>query len=111
MVKAAEGLDGGATTAVNLYELFFGVEAGAGDRALRRGEAEALVGRLEVLPLDGEAGRMAARLMGDLVRRGEAVDALDVFTASVGMRHGCRVVVTRNARRFERIPGISVEAY
>ena len=110
-VRVAEGLDGGATTAVNVYELFFGVEFGAGDRVARRGEAEALVERLEVLPFDGVAGRMAARLMGDLRRRGEQVDALDAFTASVGLRHGCRVVVTRNAGHFERFPEISVEAY
>jgi predicted nucleic acid-binding protein len=54
---------------------------------------------------------MAARFMGDLHRRGEPVDALDAFTASVGLRHGCRVVVTRNAGHFERFPEISVEAY
>jgi len=110
-VRVAEGLDGGATTAVNVYELFFGVEFGAGDRVARRGEAEALVERLEVLPFDGVAGRMAAGFMGDLRRRGEPVDALDAFTASVGLRHGCRVVVTRNVGHFERFPEISVEAY
>jgi len=110
-VRVAESLDGGATTAVNVYELFFGVEWGAGDRVARRGEAEALVERLEVLPFDGVAGRMAARFMGDLYRRGEQVDALDVFTASIGLRHGCKVMVTRNARHFERFPEISVETY
>ena len=67
--------------------------------------------RLEMLPFDGVAGRMVAGFMGDLHRRGEPVDALDAFTASVGLRHGCRVVVTRNAGHFERFPEISVEAY
>ncbi len=110
-VRVAEGLDGAATTAVNVYELFFGVGGGVGDRETRRGEAEALVERLEVMPLDREAGKSAAGVMGELHRRGEPVDALDVFTAAIGLRHGCRVVVTRDARRFERFPGISVEAY
>jgi predicted nucleic acid-binding protein len=110
-VKVAEGLDGGATTAVNVYELFFGVEYGASDREARRGEADALVERLEVLPLDAVASRMAARIMGDLYRGGVPVDALDVFTAAIGLRHGCKTVVTRNARHFERFPEITVEVY
>jgi len=36
---------------------------------------------------------------------------LDAFTASVGLRHGCKVVATRNAEHFERFTEISVEAY
>jgi predicted nucleic acid-binding protein len=110
-VSVAEGLDGAATTAVNVYELFFGVEYGAGDRLVRRVEAEALVERLEVLPLDVESAVSAAGLMSGLFRGGMPVDALDVFTAAIGLRHGCKTVVTRNKRHFERFPGISVEVY
>jgi predicted nucleic acid-binding protein len=110
-VRAAEALDDGATTAVNVYELIYGVEAGAGDRSARREEAEALISRLEVLPLDGEAAKIAARFMGELHRRGEPVDAMDAFTTAIGLRHGCKVVVTRNAGHFERFPEINVETY
>ena len=110
-VRYAENLDGGVTSAVNVYELFFGVEYGAVDREERRLEAESLIERLEVLPFDYESSRFAARFMGDLYRRGEPVDALDVFTAAIGLRHGCSTVVTRNKRHFERFPEISVEVY
>jgi len=110
-VEYADGIDGGFTTAVNVYELFFGVEYGALDREARRLEAESLIERLEVLPLDYESSRFAARFMGDLYRRGEPVDALDVFTAAIGLRHGCNSVVTRNKRHFERFPEITVELY
>ncbi len=110
-VSYAETLDGAATTAVNVYELFFGVEHGSVDRETRLREAESLVERLEVLSLDYESGRLAARFMSDLYRRGEPVDALDVFTAVIGLSHGCNSVVTRNKRHFERLSDITVEVY
>lgn len=74
-------------------------------------EGEALIERPEVLPLDYVAGRSAALIMGDLYRKGEPVDALDVFTAAIGLRDRCKVVLTRNRRHFERFPGIDVETY
>jgi len=110
-VEVAEGLGGAFTTAVNVYELFFGIENGAGDRGDRSRDAESLVARLEVLPLDYASGRSAAAMMADLYRRGEPLDALDVFTAAIGVSHGCSVVVTRNRRHFERFPGVTVEEY
>jgi predicted nucleic acid-binding protein len=110
-VSYAETLDGAVTTAVNVYELFFGVEHGAVDRETRLSEAESLIERLEVLPLDYGASRLAARLLSDLYRMGEPLDALDVFTVAIGLQHGCGTVVTRNKRHFERFTEISVEVY
>ena len=110
-VRFAEELDGGATTAVNVYELFFGIEHGAMNRESRLLEAESLLERLEVLPLDYESSRLAARFMSDLYRKGEPVDALDVFTAAIGLKHGCNTVVTRNRGHFERFHKITVDVY
>ena len=110
-VERADELDGGATTSVNVYELFFGIEHGAVNREKRLMEAESLVERLEVLPLGYESSRYAAKFMGDLYGRGEPVDALDVFTAAIGLKHGCSTVVTRNTRHFERFTEIKVETY
>jgi predicted nucleic acid-binding protein len=110
-VQYAEELDGGATTTVNAYELFFGIEHGAMNREKRLLEAESLFERLEVLPLDYESSRSAARFMSDLYQKGEPVDALDVFTVSIGLKHGFNTVVTRNRSHFERFKHITVDIY
>ena len=110
-VRYSEGLNGGATTAVNAYELFFGIEHGSRNKESRLFEAESLLERLEVLPLDYESSRSAAGLMSDLYRKGEPVDAFDVFTVSIGLEHGCNTVVTRNRKHFERFQQITVEIY
>ena len=107
----SKDLDGAATSAVNLYELIFGVHLGSRNRKRRMEEAETLLSRLEVLPFDGDSARLAARLMSNLISEGTPGDSLDVFTAAVGLSHGCSVVVTRNAKHFDRIQGIQTETY
>ena len=109
--EAVEGLRGAATTAVNVYELFLGIYHGARDTGRRVGEAERLLERLEVLPMDEGASKATARVMAELIGGGEPLDALGVFTACIGVQRGCEVVVTRNTRHFERIPGVKVETY
>ena len=82
--------------------------------AYRRGgrfleKSLALTRRLEVLPLDGDAAEEAARLGGDLDRRGLAVGNLDLLIAAIA-RHNRSVLVTRD-RDFRRIPGLHMETY
>ncbi|MBN2333969.1 type II toxin-antitoxin system VapC family toxin [Candidatus Bathyarchaeota archaeon] len=110
-VEAARELKGAATTSVNVYELFFGVYNAAGDSARRAAEAERLVERLEVLPLGEDGAKASARVMAELYRGGEPIDAMDVFTACIGVQRGCSEVLTRNTRYFTRIPGTEPETY
>jgi len=110
-VEAAGRLKGAATTAVNVYELFFGVYYAAGDPGRRAAEAERLVERLEVLPLGEDGAKASAKVMAELYRGGEALDVMGVFTSCIGMQRGCSEVLTRNTRHFSRVQGIEVETY
>lgn len=110
-VEASGRLKGATTTAVNVYELFFGVYYAAGDPRRRAAEAERLVERLEVLPLGEDGAKASAKVMAELYRGGEALDVMDVFTSCIGMQRGCSEVLTRNTRHFSRVQGIEVETY
>lgn len=93
-----------ATTAFNAYETLLGVHS-VRDRRQREKlldlYAKAL-SRLVVLPLLLEDASEAARLGGELRRRGRDVGA-DTVTAAIAFRNGCDGVVTRNAVHFRRI--------
>ncbi len=78
-----------------------------GGRLLER--SLALTRRLEVLPLDGDTAEEAARLGGDLDRRGLAVGNLDLLIAAIARRHRA-ILVTRD-QDFQRIPGLHLETY
>ena len=68
-----------------------------------------LARRLPVLPLDEEAAHEAARLGGELDRRGVAVGNLDLLIAGV-VRRSRGILVTRDGG-FQRIPGLHLETY
>ncbi len=72
-------------------------------------DALALLGTLEVLPVDdriaGEAGRMGA----EQLRRGVAVSLVDLLIAAVS-KWSQGILVTRDAV-FAQIPGLAVETY
>ena len=68
-----------------------------------------MIRRLEVLPLDGDTAEEAARLGGELDRRGLAVGNLDLLIAAI-VRTNQSILVTRD-RDFQRIPGLQLETY
>ena len=69
----------------------------------------ALTGRLEVLPLERESAEEAARIGGELDRRGRSIGNLDLLIAAIVRRHNA-VLVTRD-QDFQRIPGLLLETY
>ena len=60
------------------------------------------------LPFDEPAALAAADIGAALTRRGETVEATDLFIAATALAHGL-IVATRNVRHFERVPGLVVE--
>ncbi|MFP3952304.1 MAG: type II toxin-antitoxin system VapC family toxin [Candidatus Bathyarchaeia archaeon] len=110
-VVAAQEVNGAATTAVNIYELFFGVYNATSNVSQRIREAERLVERLKVLELDEESSKMAAENMVELYREGLPLDALDVFTASIGLTNNYTQILTRNTSHYKRIQGIEAVPY
>lgn len=68
-----------------------------------------LTRRLEVLNLDAETAEEAARIGGELDRKGLAVANLDLLIAAIVRKHRS-ILVTRD-RDFQRIPGLHLETY
>ena len=59
---------------------------------------------LEVLVFDHKAGEIAARIMADLMRRGEPLDVRDVFIAAIEGEK----IATRD-KGFRRVEELRVE--
>ena len=78
-----------------------------GGRRLER--SLTLTRRLEVLPLVDDAAEDAARLGGDLDRRGLSVGNLDLLIAAVTRTYHA-ILVTRD-QDLQRIPGLHLETY
>jgi tRNA(fMet)-specific endonuclease VapC len=69
-----------------------------------------LCSALDVVSPDSRFPPMYAQLFGELRRRGESVATMDLLIATAARVDDARLV-TRNARDFERIPGLHVVSW
>jgi tRNA(fMet)-specific endonuclease VapC len=82
--------------------------------AARRGSArlsaqvEAVLGAMEILPLDVPADRTYGTIRAELERQGQSIGGNDLLIAAQALSQGA-VMVTDNEGEFSRIAGLQVE--
>lgn len=92
-------------SAVVMHELYFGAFRSQ-RREANLGRVDAL--RFEVLPLDVEDARHAGEIRALLADQGTPIGAYDVLIAGQARARNL-VLVTRNLREFDRVPGLVTE--
>ncbi len=106
LIDANESL---TTTRFTVAELRVGV-ARSVDPSREEGSVKKLLAPLVVLDFDQAAAEVFGRTMAYLMAAGKKVPDMDLLIASVALLHG-HAIVTRNAKHFSAIPGLSVETY
>ena len=95
-----------ATSVIVAAELRYGA-AKRGSRRLLE-QLEAILGALEVLPLQSPADRIYGRVRVVLEAAGTPIGANDLLIASQALALD-RAIVTANMRVFARVPGLRME--
>jgi tRNA(fMet)-specific endonuclease VapC len=90
--------------AVVLYELELGIARSSQPRK-RRGQLDAMLGTVAVLPLDGAAARHAAELRATLDAAGTPIGPMDTLIAGTAIS-AQSVLVTHNTGEFSRVKGL-----
>ncbi|PZF76778.1 VapC toxin family PIN domain ribonuclease [Aestuariivirga litoralis] len=110
LVEAFTAHDGRmAVSDVTLFELYYGAER-YDDPAARIAIIEGFAARLDVLPFDSRAAVQAGNIRATLERQGRTIGAYDLMIAAIARSQGL-VLVTGNAREFERVEGLRVERW
>ena len=109
--KAAEYDEGElVTTTINCFEALSGIISSNADS--REPDSFAgFIASIQVLDLDYRAAYEGARIFSGLAGLGKQVGAADCMVAGAMLSNGCRKILTRNKKHFERIKGIEVETY
>jgi tRNA(fMet)-specific endonuclease VapC len=95
------------TTSITVGELIYGARRVGRESLTTRVEA-VVRGAQTVLPFDTVAARRFGELKAELERRGEPLAEPDLRIAAIAVSRGL-TLVTRNVRRFRRVPGLAVE--
>jgi len=91
-----------ATTAVSVFELLSGAK-----KQKERTLVESLLSALRVLPLDSLAAEESAEIRRLLGAEGNPLPMADCLIAGI-CRSRDAVLLTRNRRHFERVPGLAL---
>ncbi len=107
-VKLFTSLDKSETliSIISYGEIYEGVIF-ATNRMRREEELLRLMTLVELAPLDKETMEVFAALRGTLERDGKKLTDFDLLIAATAIRSNL-VLVTRNLRHFERIPGLKL---
>ncbi len=90
-------------------ELYAGAEL-ADDPERECTRVASLLKALQVVHTGHRFAPLYGALLAELRRRGETVSTMDLLIAAAARTHDAPVV-TRNARDFERMPGLDVASY
>ena len=92
---------------INLFELEYGMGKSS-SRIKMDSYVLSLCKRYAVLEFDRAASLQAGAIRALLHTRGTPIGPYDVQIAGIALSHNL-IVVTRNTREFERVPGLRVE--
>lgn len=111
-VLSEQGDDTVFLSVISASELLHGVHRAVNEqvRTRRMAFVERVLSGMEILDIDISVARIHAKLWGDLAGSGQMIGAHDLWLAASALANDCSVV-TRNAREFERVPGLSLEVW
>ncbi len=104
-VKKLEDLFELTTTAINLFELYYGAYKTGRDRNVNA--IRELENRLEVLKFTSTSAKISGEILSKLEKKEEAIDFRDVMIASIVIENDV-ALYTRNAKHFERVEGLKL---
>ena len=99
-----------AISVVSVSELLHGVHrARRAQQTRRRAVVEAILAVFDAIPITEPVARIHAEIWARLAARGSVIGNHDLWIAATALSHGFGVA-TRDARDFERVPGLRVLA-
>jgi tRNA(fMet)-specific endonuclease VapC len=99
-----------AISVITVSELLHGVHrAGAAQRVRRQAVVEQILAAFEPIPITEPVARIHAEIWAGLARGGSVIGSHDLWIGATALTYGLGVA-TRNARDFERLPGLRVVA-
>lgn len=92
------------TTSINTFEILKGFFA----LNKKEDKIKEFINNLNVLDFDFKASEISAEIFDELRKKGEIIDALDLFISSIAIANDEKLF-TRNTQHFKRISKLNLE--
>lgn len=94
----------------SIFLVFFGLYANNKTAKGEEERTELFFDTIQILQLGGW-GKIAAKTLRKLIRKGELVEQNDCLISAIMMANSCNKIITRNKKHYLRIEGIEVITY
>ena len=98
-----------ATTAINAFEVIYGAYKSQ-MKSQNLKEADKLLAKFEIVPLELSSARKAAEISGKLSEKGQPIDYRDAMIAAVSVVNDL-TLVTRNSGHFHRVKELKLQIW
>ena len=99
------------TTEISVFETFFGIYNKRDFPKDDENSTREFFNSIEVLSMSRGCGKIAAKIMAELYKKGEPIGQNDCFIVSIMKKNGIGSIITKNRKHFSRIKGIEVISY
>ena len=96
---------------LNSFEVFFGIFNKENVPKNELISSEKFFENIKVLAFDSQCGKIAAKLLTDLKKKGIEINQNDCLIATIMIKNGVDKIITRNKKHFERIKELKVLDY
>jgi predicted nucleic acid-binding protein len=96
------------TSAINVGEIYYGANRSPKKEKILNAFEASVFPNVNILPFDGESGRVFGIMKSDLEKRGIGCSEPDLRIAAVTIQHNL-ILVTGNTKHFQNIPGLRIE--
>jgi len=96
------------TSAINVGEIYYGANKSPRKEKILKAFEESVFPNVNILPFDGESGRVFGIMKADLEKRGIGCSEPDLRIAAVTIQHNL-ILITGNTKHFQNIPGLRIE--
>jgi tRNA(fMet)-specific endonuclease VapC len=99
-----------STTAITVAELYYGAFKSKNVEQERR-KVEQVLKNFSVLEMNIQGAEKFGEILSALEKKGQRISDRDLLIGAISISQGEMTIVTRNAKDFTRIPGLTVITY
>ena len=96
------------TSAINIGEIYYGANRSLKKDTILKAFEKSVFPNINILPFDGDSGRVFGRLKAELGQNGIGCSEPDLRIAAVAIQHNL-ILITGNTKHFNNIPGLRFE--